>query len=62
MWAAYGHTPGGTLENKPAQGFKSAQAFSDNVKTNSGTVSRWAQRAINMHAAPTGYTMLNMGI
>ena len=45
-----------------ARGFKDMQAYTDQVKTYSGTATKWAQRAINAHAAQTGYTLFSMDI
>ena len=45
-----------------ARGFKDMQAFTENVKTYSGTATKWAQRAVNAHAAQMGYTLFSMDI
>ena len=45
-----------------ARGFKDTQACVDRINTYSGTATKWAQRAINAHAAQTGYILLSMGI
>ena len=45
-----------------ARGFKDMQAFSDQVKTYSGTATKWAQRAVNGHAAQSGFTLFSMDI
>ena len=45
-----------------ARGFKDAQAFEDNIKTYSGTASKWSQRAVNAHAAQMQYTLFSMDI
>ena len=45
-----------------ARGFKDAQAFEENIKTYSGTASKWSQRAVNAHAAQMQYTLFSMDI
>ena len=45
-----------------ARGFRVMQAFTDKIKTCSGTATKWAQRAINAHAAQTGYLLFSMDI
>ena len=45
-----------------ARGFKDMQAFTENIKTYSGTATKWAQRAINSHAAQMDYTLFSMDI
>ena len=36
------------------------QAFHDIINTYSGTASKWPHRAINAHAAQTGYALFSM--
>eukprot|EP00975_Prorocentrum_lima_P070132 12930256-Prorocentrum_lima.AAC.1 len=38
------------------------QASAENIKTFSGTATKWAQRVVNAHAAQTGYTLFSMDI
>ena len=45
-----------------ARGFKDMQAFQANMKTYRGTASNRSQRAINAHAAQTGYELFSMDI
>ena len=45
-----------------ARGFKGTQAFEDNLKTYSGTASKWSQRAVDAHASQMQYTLLSMDI
>ena len=45
-----------------ARGFKDMQAFAEHIKTYSGTATKWAQRAINGHAAQMEYTLFSMDI
>eukprot|EP00975_Prorocentrum_lima_P036810 7745769-Prorocentrum_lima.AAC.1 len=36
------------------------QAYADNIKTFSGTATKWAQRAVNAYAAQTSYTLMDI--
>eukprot|EP00975_Prorocentrum_lima_P012692 2689054-Prorocentrum_lima.AAC.1 len=45
-----------------ARGFKDMQAYTENIKTYSGTATRWAQRAVNAYAAQMNHTLLIMYI
>ena len=38
------------------------QAFAAQVKTDSGTATQWAQRAIHAHATQSGYTLCSLDI
>ena len=45
-----------------ARGFKDMQAFAEHIKTYSEAATKWAQRAINGHAAQMGHTLFSIGI
>eukprot|EP00975_Prorocentrum_lima_P064527 12898101-Prorocentrum_lima.AAC.1 len=38
------------------------QAYTENIKTCSGTATKWARRAVNAYAAQDNYTLFSMGI
>ena len=38
------------------------QAYSEQIKTYSGTATKWAQRAVNAHAAQEQYTLFSFDI
>eukprot|EP00975_Prorocentrum_lima_P045193 9466014-Prorocentrum_lima.AAC.1 len=38
------------------------QAYTENIKTFSGTATKWAQRVVNAYAAQTGYTLFSVDI
>eukprot|EP00975_Prorocentrum_lima_P026225 5511443-Prorocentrum_lima.AAC.1 len=38
------------------------QAYTDNIKTFSGTATKWAQKAVNAYAAQNNYTVFSMDI
>eukprot|EP00975_Prorocentrum_lima_P044537 9333225-Prorocentrum_lima.AAC.1 len=38
------------------------QAYTENIKTYSGTATKWAQRAVNACAAQMNHTLLSMDI
>eukprot|EP00975_Prorocentrum_lima_P051040 10692827-Prorocentrum_lima.AAC.1 len=38
------------------------QAYTENIKTYSGTATKWAQRAVNAYAAQNNYSLFSMDI
>ena len=45
-----------------ARGFKDMQAYAEQIKTYSGTATKWAQRAVNARAAQEQHTLFSFDI